>query len=55
MHTREVKIKNGIPTIVAHHKVDGDNLYWNGTKWVLDLPLTYTVNEMMKAILKNKE
>lgn len=54
MHIREVKIKNGVPTIVAHHKAGGDMLRWNGEKWVMDLPLTFTVNEIMKAVLKKR-
>lgn len=55
MHTRKVTIKNGITTIVAHHDIGGDRLKWNGFKWVLDVPYTYTVNEMMKAVLKTKK
>ena len=55
MHTRTVKIKNGIPTIVAHHEAGGDRLYWNGHKWVIDVPYTFSVNQMLRSVIKTEE
>jgi len=55
MHTREVKIKNGVPTIIARHTTPTASLLWNGHKWVVDYPSVHSINEMMKAVLKHKK
>ena len=55
MHIREIKIINGIPTIISRHQTDTHLLIWNGEKWVLDASYAMSVSQMLRSIIKKED